>query len=216
MQPNIPSASRSHSSGSIDLLVRRAKGGDGAAADLLFARYRPYLRVICALQLPQLCQKREDASDIVQHTLIDAMRGLRDFRGETEVEFEAWTARLLERNILQTIRRHTAAKRDIRREQMDWIPTDSAQLIWHSMAGGPISPDSIVFRGEAALDLALALERLPEDQRIAVELRYLGQKPLQSIAEYMGKSTGAVAGLIRRGVENLRDVWPREFEELSY
>jgi RNA polymerase sigma-70 factor (ECF subfamily) len=197
------------------VLVRRAKGGDGAAAESLFARYRPYLRVICALQLPQLCQKREDASDIVQHTLIDAMRGLAEFRGETELEFEAWTARLLERNILQTIRRHTAAKRDIRREQLDWNPLDSAQLVWHSMAGGT-SPESLIFRGEAALDLALALEKLPEDQRLAVELRYLGQKPLQSIAEYMSKSTGAVAGLIRRGVASLRGALPPEFEGLSY
>jgi RNA polymerase sigma-70 factor (ECF subfamily) len=216
MQPISGSEFRSRSSGSIDVLVRRAKGGDGAAAELLFARYRPYLRVICALQLPQLCQKREDASDIVQHTLIDAMRGLAEFRGETEQDFEAWTGRLLERNILQTIRRHTAAKRDIRREQIDWDPLDSAQLIWHSMAAGASTAESIIFRGEAALDLALALERLPEDQRLAVELRYLGQKHLKTIAEYMGKSTGAVAGLIRRGVESLRDVLPPEFERLSY
>jgi RNA polymerase sigma-70 factor (ECF subfamily) len=183
---------------------------------MLFARYRPYLRVICALQLPQLCQRREDASDIVQHTLIDAMRGLAEFRGETEVEFEAWAGRLLERNILQTIRRHTAAKRDIRREELDWNPNESAQLVWHSMAVGPRSPESLIFRGEAALDLALSLERLPEDQRMAVELRYLGQKPLSTIAEHMGKTTGAVAGLIRRGVESLRDVLPPELEGLSY
>jgi RNA polymerase sigma-70 factor (subfamily 1) len=196
--------------------VQRAKRGDGAAAELLLQRYRPYLRVICSLQLPQLCQSREDASDIVQHTLIDAMRGLPEFRGETEEEFEAWTARLLERNVLQTIRRHTAAKRDIRREEMNWISTDSAQLIWHSMATGAISPESIIFRGEAALDLAQALERLPEDQRLAVELRYLGQKPLKTIAEYMGKSTGAVAGLIRRGVESLRELLPPALEGLSY
>jgi RNA polymerase sigma-70 factor (ECF subfamily) len=171
--------------------------------------------MICSLQLPQLCQRREDASDIVQHTLIDAMRGLPEFRGETEVEFEAWAARLLERNILQTIRRHTAAKRDVRREQIDWDPLNSAQLVWHSMATGT-SPESLIFRGEAALDLALALERLPEDQRLAVELRYLGQKHLKTIAEYMGKSTGAVAGLIRRGVERLRAVLPHEFDGLSY
>jgi RNA polymerase sigma-70 factor (ECF subfamily) len=215
MQINPQSASPSHSSGSIAVLVRRAKGGDGAAAELLFARYRPYLRVICALQLPQLCQKREDASDIVQHTLIDALRGMREFRGETELEFEAWTARLLERNILQTIRRHTAAKRDVRREQLDWNPLDSAQLVWHSIAAGPASPESLVFRGEAALDLALALEQLPEEQRLAVELRYLGQQPLASIAEYMGKTTGAVAGLIRRGVENLRGYFPPQLGELS-
>lgn len=206
MPTDHPKAGQSNSSGTIDTLVRRAKGGDGAAAQMLFELYRPYLRVICAMRLPHVCQKREDASDIVQHTLIDALRGLPEFRGETEDEFEAWTGRLLDRNILQMLRKHTAAKRDVRREQKDWNPSDSAQLVWHSMAGGSASPESCIFRGEAALDLARALERLPDDQRLAVELRYLGQKPLQTIAEHMGKSTGAVAGLIRRGVENLRDV----------
>jgi RNA polymerase sigma-70 factor (ECF subfamily) len=209
------SPSSSNPSGSFGELVRRAKGGEEAAAELLFSRYRPYLRVICALQLPRLCQRREDASDIVQHTLVDAMQGLSEFRGETEVAFEAWTARLLERNILQSMRRHTAEKRDIRRETIDWDPLDSAQLVWHSIAGTGTSPESMIFRGEAALDLALALEKLPEDQRLAVELRYLGQQPLQAIAKYMAKTTGAVAGLIRRGVENLRDVLPPQLGELS-
>ena len=68
------------------------------------------------MRLPQLLQKREDESDIVQHTLMDATRGLPEFRGETEAEFEAWIAKLLERNILQSVRRHTADKRDVRRE----------------------------------------------------------------------------------------------------
>jgi RNA polymerase sigma-70 factor (ECF subfamily) len=187
-------------------LVERARKGDAVAAELLFSRYRPYLRVICALQLPQMCQRREDASDIVQQTLIDATRAIGDFRGTTSAEFEVWMAKLLERNILQSLRRNTAEKRDVRRETIDWFPTDSAQLIWHSLAVGDSSPENSVFRGEAALQLAHALEQLPADQRMAVEMRYLGQHPLKFIAEYMDKSTGSVAGLIRRGVENLRDV----------
>lgn len=195
-------------------LIRRARLADVAATDLLFARYRAYLRVVCSVQLPQFCQKREDESDIVQHTLMDAARGLPEFRGETEAEFEAWMSRLLERNILQSVRRHTADKRDVRREVMDQNPHDSATLIWHDQAEES-SFSSKLFRGEAALQLAQALERLPEDQRIAVELRYLGQQSLKSIAEYMTKTTGAVAGLIRRGVENLREVMPPEFGDLS-
>jgi RNA polymerase sigma-70 factor (ECF subfamily) len=202
--------------GGIAELVRRAKVGDSAAAELLFSRYRAYLRVICAVQLPRLCQKREDASDIVQQTLFEALRDLGEFRGNSDGEFEAWMARLLERNILQSLRRHMAEKRDVRREAIDWKPTDSAQLVWHSLAPCGSSPEDSVFRGEAALELAEALEKLPEDQRIAVELRYLGQQPLSRIAEYMSKTTGAVAGLIRRGVENLRDVLPTQLgDEMS-
>lgn len=205
-------SSSARSSGRLLELIQQAKRGDSTAIDLLLRRYRPYLRVVCSVQLPQFCQKREDESDIVQHTLIDATRGLPEFRGETEGEFEAWMSRLLERNILQSVRRHTADKRDVRREVIDQNPHDSATLIWHAEAQES-SFSSKMFRGEAALQLAQALEQLPEDQRIAVELRYLGQQSLKSIAEYMTKTTGAVAGLIRRGVEGLREIVPPVFSD---
>jgi RNA polymerase sigma-70 factor, ECF subfamily len=123
--------------------------------------------------------------------------------------------RLLERNILQCVRRNTTVKRDIRRENNDGERSDANLLVWHSIAGSGSSPTSSIFRGEAALSLALALDQLPEDQRVAVELRYLGQHSLQSIAEYMEKSTGSVAGLIRRGVSALRPLLPPELGEVS-
>ena len=124
-------------------------------------------------------------------------------------------ARMIDRNILQSVRRHTAERRDVRRETIDWNPAESAQLVWHSLADDRSSPENSVFRGEAALELAQALEKLPEDQRLAVELRYLGQRPLNDIAEYMSKTTGAVAGLIRRGVEQLRALLPSQIGEPS-
>jgi RNA polymerase sigma-70 factor (ECF subfamily) len=207
------SDSSSDTFGSLTPLLQLAKQGDVRAAEQVFTRYRPYLRVVCSLRLPSLCQRREDASDIVQLTLVDAARGIGELRGATEPEFEAWMARLLERNILQSLRRHTADKRDVRRETIDWRPTDSAQLVWHSLAADQSGPEESVFRGEAALQLAAALERLPEDQRTAVEMRYLGQHSLKSIADSMSKSTGAVAGLIRRGIEQLRNGLPADMGE---
>jgi len=195
-------------------LLQRAKLGEAGAVDRLFQRYRPYLRVVCSLRLPQLCQQREDASDIVQHTLIDANRGLPDFRGESEAAFEIWMARLLDRNILQSIRKHTAGKRDVRRELKEVDPADTATLAWHSETSNARSAESTIFRGEMALQLAQQLESLPEPQRLAVELRYLGQMPLKRIAEYMGKTPGAVAGLIYRGIEHLRESWPPEFGDI--
>ena len=52
--------------------------------------YRPYVRLVAGQRLPRAVQQRVDASDIVQQTLVDAVRGLPDFRGRTEPEFTAW------------------------------------------------------------------------------------------------------------------------------
>lgn len=198
----------------LDLLAL-ARLGDRAAVERLLELYRPYLRLAVGGRLPAFVQKRIDGSDVVQHTLIDAERGFSDFRGGTEAELTAWMTRLLERNLLQSIRRNTAEKRDARREADERLGDGSAHLFWHALAGDGSTPQTGVIRGEAALLLAQALERLADDQRTAIELRYLGQQSLRTIAQHMQRSVSSVAGLLRRGVEALQMYLPPEFREVS-
>ena len=199
----------------LEALLAHVGRGDVAAREELLGLYRPYLRLVAGQRTPQLVQQRLDASDIVQQTLMDAVRGLPDFRGQTEPEFTAWMMKLLERNLLQSVRNNTLGKRDVRLEQ-DWADgSGSAQMLWHSLPGNGSSPISHVVRGEAALQLALALDKLPEDQRTAVEMRYIGQQSLQAIADAMERTVGSVAGLIRRGVEALETHLPSEFGEIE-
>jgi RNA polymerase sigma-70 factor (ECF subfamily) len=195
-------------------LLTGAAHGDAPARDELLGLYRPYLRLAVGDRLPRLVQKRIDASDIVQQTLVDAVRGLPEFRGRSEPEFTAWMMKLLERNLLQCMRNNTLGKRDVRLEHNWTDASGSAQLIWRAVAGDQSSPMSSVFRGEAALHLAMALDKLPQEQRTAVEMRYIGQQSLREIADEMGRTVGSVAGLIRRGVEALQKHLPAEFGEL--
>lgn len=199
----------------LQLLLRQAARGDVAASEELLGLYRPYLRLAAGVRLPKLFQKRMDASDIVQQTLLDAVRGLPEFRGCSEPEFTAWIMRLLERNVMQCVRDNTLGKRDVRLEHNWTDASGSAQLIWASLAGDGPSPMSSVFRGEAALYLAMAIDQLPADQRQAIEMRYIGQLSLQEISEQMERSLGSVAGLIRRGIEALESLLPSEFGELK-
>jgi RNA polymerase sigma-70 factor (ECF subfamily) len=199
----------------LNVLLTRVAQDDAAARDELLGVYRPYLRLLAMRQLPRLVRKRLDASDIVQQTLVDAVRGLPDFRGQSEPEFTAWMMRLLERNLLMSVRNNTVAKRDIRLEQSWTDGSGSAVLMWHSLAADGSSPMSSVFRGEAALLLAIALEKLPVDQRTAVKLRYIEQLSFQTIADEMSRTLGSVAHLIRRGLETLETYLPSEFGELK-
>ena len=194
-------------------LLRQAAAGEAAAHEQLLRLYRPYLRLSADRRLPGMVKTRTDASDIVQQTLLDATRGLARFRGQTEPEFTAWISKLLERNLLQSVRNNTLGKRDVRLEQ-NWVDqSGSAQITWQSLADDGSSPLSVVVRGEDALQLALALDKLPADQRTAVEMRYISQQSLQAIAAEMQRSVGSVAGLIRRGVEALQAHLPAEFGE---
>ena len=49
------------------------------------------------------------------------------------------------------------------------------------------------------------LARLPEDQRTAVELRYLQKEPVARVADLLGRTEASVSGLLRRGLERLRE-----------
>src|SRR5262245_42169789 len=93
-------------------LLSEAVEGDGAAREELLGLYRPFLRLAVGDRLPKLVQKRLDASDIVQQALVNAVRGISDFRGRTEPEFTTWILKLLERSLLQCVRTHTLEKRD--------------------------------------------------------------------------------------------------------
>jgi RNA polymerase sigma-70 factor (ECF subfamily) len=65
-------------------------------------------------------------------------------------------------------------------------------------------PDAEAEQRERLLWLAEGLAALPDEQRQAVQLRHLHGRPVDEIARLMGKTSAAVAGLLRRGLEALR------------
>jgi RNA polymerase sigma-70 factor (ECF subfamily) len=58
---------------------------------------------------------------------------------------------------------------------------------------------------ENLLRLAEAIDRLPDDQRQALTLHHLHGWTLDAIGAHMGRSQTAVAGLIKRGLRQLRE-----------
>ncbi|MFO0865329.1 MAG: sigma-70 region 4 domain-containing protein [Gemmataceae bacterium] len=54
--------------------------------------------------------------------------------------------------------------------------------------------------------------QLPEDQRQAVELRYLKDLPVAEVASILEKTEPAIAGLLRRGLQRLRTLLDRRSE----
>jgi DNA-directed RNA polymerase specialized sigma24 family protein len=63
-------------------------------------------------------------------------------------------------------------------------------------------------RNERLLLLADALVQLPAEQCEVVVQRYLEGRSVASIADSLGRTVPAVAGLLRRGLEQLRSLLP--------
>jgi RNA polymerase sigma-70 factor (ECF subfamily) len=66
------------------------------------------------------------------------------------------------------------------------------------------SPSQRAMRDEVAAELAASLMKLPDTQKEALRLRYLEGWSLKKISDHLQKSEMAVAGLLKRGLQGLR------------
>jgi RNA polymerase sigma-70 factor, ECF subfamily len=189
----------------IEDMIRLARDNNADSLGRLLEHYRAYLRILAQRQIGSPLSRRVDASDVVQQTFLEAQHDFQRFRGVTEPELVCWLRRILDRNVVEAIRNHTlTAKRAIGREQPLGRRGD-ATVAWQKLSAAQSSPSQRAMQGEAAIRLAQALEKLPDDQREAVRLRHLEAWSLDRISQHLGKSLAATAGLIKRGVQNLRD-----------
>lgn len=178
---------------------------DASAREAALARYRDYLGLIARLEVAPGLRGRIDLSGVVQQTLLDAHLGFDGLRGRTEREVSAWLRRILRNNLADEIRRRSARKRDAALERsLEAALEDSAARLEGWLASARSSPSQRAIRGEDVLRLAEALSDLPEAQRRAVELHHLQGRSVAEVAEALGTTRPAVAGLLHRGLKALR------------
>ncbi len=169
-------------------------------------RFRAYLLLLARKQLGVRLPAKLDASDVVQQTLLEAHQKVAQFRGGTDAELAGWLRRLLACTLADALRGLGRAKRDVTRERSleAAVEQSSAQLAsW--LAADQSSPSQQAVRHEEAVRVADALARLPEAQRQALELRYWQGRSLAEISRQLGRTTTAVAGLLKRGLQQLRE-----------
>jgi len=194
------------SSVNIAELLDKARRGDEAARDRLFLVCRNYVSLVARAEMASWLKAKVDASDLVQQTLLEAHRGLANFRGTTEGEWLGWLKQILVHNAADFVRRyHGVEKRCAGREVSLAASEDSAQNAPQLSDGGP-TPSQLVMQKELHLQVADAVARLPEDYQEVVILRNLQQLPFDDVAERMGRSRPAVQMLWMRAIRRLQEV----------
>jgi RNA polymerase sigma-70 factor (ECF subfamily) len=171
----------------------------------LLEKFRDYLRLLARLQLDPRLRGKLDPSDVVQQTLLEAYEKRDQFRGSTEGEWLAWLRQALAHNLADALRAFGQARRDVGRERslQDAVEQSSRRLdAW--LAAEQSSPSQQAERHERAVLLAAALATLPDDNREALVLHYCEDRPLAEIAQHLGRTPAAVAGLLKRGLKQLR------------
>ena len=175
-------------------------------SDAIAARaeqHREYLRLLARMQLSPHLAGKIDISGVVQQTVWEATEAAQPV-GEDR-EWLAWLRRLLANNLRDEIRKVSAARRDVRREKSLEAALDaSSARVEAWLVSQQSSPSKRAIRGEELNRLAAAMSKLPEDQRLAIELHHLQGLPLKAVAEQLARSKEAVASLLYRSLKRLK------------
>jgi len=204
---NVPSSSSSaHPARSIESLLVAARAGDAQALGELLTSYRKYLAVLARTQLHHHLQGKADPSDLVQEVCLAAHGNLADFRGLTSEEFAAWLRGILSNILAMHVRKFLGTqKRDARLEQqLNQSLADASRCLQDQLAASVTSPSQQFARNEAFLQLAEALESLPEDYRSVIVMRHVEGLAFAEIACRMNRSVDSVEKLWVRGLAKLK------------
>lgn len=186
-------------------LLDQALSGNNESLGQLLEAYRPYLTVLARRQLDERVRGRVDEHDMVQVTYLEAQRDLKSFRGTHVEELLGWLRHILLNNILTAHQKHLYTQKRSAGREVGQSPTDSAPSLVELAKSETSSPSQRVMRDEAEVFLANCMADLPETQQEALRLRYVEGCSLKEIADRMSKTEMAAAGLLKRGLQALRD-----------
>lgn len=164
-------------------LVTAAQGGDRSALDQLLRRHYDRVHAVCH----RVTGNEADAADAAQEALILIVRNLASFDGRSA--FGTWVYRIATNASLDELRRRRRRPVLAGRDDEGTTPTEPADHHAHEHA------DRLADR----LRLDAALIAVPEDFRVPVVLRDVGDLEYAEIAEVLDVPVGTVKSRIARG-----------------
>jgi RNA polymerase sigma-70 factor (ECF subfamily) len=134
--------------------------------------------------------RREVAADLTQETFVSAYQSLR--RGVVVRSPLPWVVTIARRRLVDFLRRRETDRYDLASEQVEVM----------------VGPG---WTSDAEVRLVDALDRLEDDHRLVLVLRYVDDLPVKEVAELLGRSVRATESLLVRA----RAALSQTYEALS-
>jgi RNA polymerase sigma-70 factor, ECF subfamily len=192
---------RSLSESHAELLALR--DGDASVLGRLTENLRPYLKFVVRKELMSLGTHsiREDDSDIVQQTLLQAVHHLEQFRGESLPEWKMWLVAIA-KNQIRLSSRFWKAERRSTFSEVEWSPSMALQ-------SEVSSPSTAMQREELSGLLQQALTQLSEPQQQLIQWRQQEGMSHAEIANRLNITEEASRQRCKSAMDALRLAWKK-------
>ena len=168
-------------------LVTLVQRGNKSAFDFLVLKYQH--RIVHLVN--GYIKDPSEAQDVAQESFIKAYRALGSFRGDAA--FYTWLYRIA----INTAKNYCLARS--RRSASQEVDIQDAEAIEHApQLHGLDSPEGLLLTQEIMDTIKTALATLPEEMRMAIELREFDGLSYEEIAEAMDCPVGTVRSRIFR------------------
>lgn len=165
-----------------EVLVRQFKDGSTDAFDALYHRHLPSVYKRVRYVIPE-----NDVEDVTQEIFIAVLRSLSSFRGEAQ--FGTWLRTLTNHKVAEFYRKRT------RKQEPLLAPLSEA-------SGKMTGSTSKVM--EERIYIQSALQKLPENYREIILLRFAEDLQFNEIADLTNQNLEATKSLFRRAISALR------------
>lgn len=183
-------------------LVARMRAGDQRAFDEFYNASAPRLVAFAARRSALDSASLED---IVQNTLIKAVRNLASYRGEAALF--TWLTQICRHELADVHRKADRRPAHLSLDEMTTTPL-VAQLLAPEHQGPGAELDTASQRSE----VIQLLDTLPEHYARALEAKYGDGLSVEEIAGQLGLTAIATQSLLARARETFRKLWQARFD----
>jgi len=161
--------------------------------DAFDALYRDHVDLIFRYA-SRLCGEAESAKDLVQETFLNAYRGFKDFRGESQIS--TWLYTIASRACLRMRRKRKGApERELSLDE--FIPTAEGEFRLQIPVEG-LSPEEALQNKQLREALDAAIGKLPPKYKMVLVLRDMEGLSAKAVGSILGLNERAVKSRLHR------------------
>lgn len=174
----------------LETVIQRAQGHDAEALGEIYRRYVRRVFGLCRYML----NSREGAEDTTSEVFLKLQRSIKRYDGS--IPFPRWLLRVAGNQCIDALRRR-------QRRQKVFVEVEDGAVVIEAASSEPSPLGAFICTQERA-QVRDAIERLAENYRVPLVLRYYSELSYDEIAQELGLDRNNVAALIFRAKQELR------------